>query len=129
MSTQIVFETHSLTEDNDRGRATGWLDGRLSERGRALARELGERRANDNIAAVFVSDLGRRLRGVIPELLPEAMHVNIGRPRTAAVGIAPHALKDEVAGEGLPGMPQQKLQKLILLQPQVDELAVPPGDT
>ncbi|KAB8140361.1 histidine phosphatase family protein [Chloroflexia bacterium SDU3-3] len=59
MTIQIVFETHSWSEDNDRGIATGWLDGRLSERGRALASELGARRRDDGITAVFTSDLGR----------------------------------------------------------------------
>ncbi len=59
MSVEIVFETHSISVDNERGIATGWLDGELSERGRRLAKELGERRRNDGIASVFVSDLGR----------------------------------------------------------------------
>jgi 2,3-bisphosphoglycerate-dependent phosphoglycerate mutase len=59
MAVEVVFETHSLSVDNERGVATGWLDGRLSERGRELARELGERRRSDGIAAVFTSDLGR----------------------------------------------------------------------
>jgi 2,3-bisphosphoglycerate-dependent phosphoglycerate mutase len=59
MGIQIVFETHSLSEDNENGIATGWHDGRLSERGRILARELGVRRRHDDIQAVFVSDLGR----------------------------------------------------------------------
>jgi alpha-ribazole phosphatase/probable phosphoglycerate mutase len=59
MGIQIVFETHSLSEDNDRGVATGWRDGRLSQRGRGLAGELGARRRNDGIQAVFTSDLGR----------------------------------------------------------------------
>ena len=59
MSIEIVFETHSTTEDNEAGRATGWLPGRLSEQGRAQARELGQRRAPDGIAAVFCSDLRR----------------------------------------------------------------------
>ena len=59
MAIQIVFETHSITEDNERGIATGWLPGRLSERGRAAARELGARRRNDSIEAVFTSDLRR----------------------------------------------------------------------
>jgi 2,3-bisphosphoglycerate-dependent phosphoglycerate mutase len=59
MSTEIVFETHSWSEDNDRGIATGWLPGRLSERGRELAAELGQRRGQDGIAAVFTSDLRR----------------------------------------------------------------------
>jgi 2,3-bisphosphoglycerate-dependent phosphoglycerate mutase len=56
---ELVFETHSTTEDNEAGRATGWLPGRLSPRGRAQARELGRRRAADGIATVFCSDLAR----------------------------------------------------------------------
>ena len=56
---ELVFETHSITEDNELGRATGWLPGRLSPRGRELARELGLRRRDDGIAAVFSSDLRR----------------------------------------------------------------------
>ena len=59
MALQIVFETHSISEDNENGIATGWRDGRLSERGRALAAELGARRRDDGIRAVFTSDLGR----------------------------------------------------------------------
>lgn len=59
MPTRILFETHSITEDNESGHATGWLPGRLSETGRELARELGERRRDDGIAAVFTSDLAR----------------------------------------------------------------------
>ena len=59
MSVEIVYETHSLSVDNERGIATRWLDGELSERGRELARELGERRRDDGIATVFASDLGR----------------------------------------------------------------------
>jgi broad specificity phosphatase PhoE len=60
----IVFETHSLTTDNEAGLATGWLDGQLSERGRALAGELGRRRRHDGIAAVFASNLGRAVETV-----------------------------------------------------------------
>lgn len=59
MSVSLVFETHSLTTDNEAGIATGWLPGQLSKAGRTLARELGERRRDDDIAAVFVSDLAR----------------------------------------------------------------------
>ena len=59
MSVEIVFETHALTEDNERGVATGWLPGRLSERGRENAAEMGRRRRHDGIAAVFASDLRR----------------------------------------------------------------------
>src|SRR5687767_11417282 len=59
MSIEIVYETHALTEDNERGIATGWLPGRLSERGRANAADMGRRRRDDGIAAVFTSDLHR----------------------------------------------------------------------
>ncbi len=54
---EIVYETHSTTTDNEAGIATGWLPGRLSERGRRQARELGERRRTGDFAAVFTSDL------------------------------------------------------------------------
>jgi broad specificity phosphatase PhoE len=59
MSIDIMFETHALSEDNERGIATGWLPGRLCERGRANAAEMGRRRRDDGIAAVFASDLRR----------------------------------------------------------------------
>lgn len=55
----LVYETHSLTVDNERGVATGWLPGELSAQGRELAAELGARRRNDGIDAVFTSDLRR----------------------------------------------------------------------
>ena len=59
MTVEIVFETHSLSTDNEAGIATGWLEGELSEEGRRLARQLGERRRNERIDAVFTSDLRR----------------------------------------------------------------------
>lgn len=59
MNVEVVFETHSTSEDNEAGIATGWLPGRLSAAGRDQARELGERRRDDGIAVVFTSDLGR----------------------------------------------------------------------
>lgn len=59
MPVEIVYETHSISVDNERGIATGWRDGELSEAGREQARMLGERRRNDGIAAVYTSDLGR----------------------------------------------------------------------
>lgn len=59
---QVVFETHSLSEDNDRGVATGWAGGKLSAQGEALARELGERRRTDAIHTVFTSDLYRAVQ-------------------------------------------------------------------
>jgi broad specificity phosphatase PhoE len=59
MAVELVYETHSITVDNEQGIATGWLPGALSEHGRELARALGERRRDDGIAAVYASDLRR----------------------------------------------------------------------
>ena len=59
MTVELVYETHSITEDNEAGIATGWLPGRLSDRGRRLAVELGDRRRDEDIAAVYTSDLAR----------------------------------------------------------------------
>jgi 2,3-bisphosphoglycerate-dependent phosphoglycerate mutase len=47
MTLKIVFETHAITTDNERGVATGWLAGRLSSRGREAATELGRGRIGD----------------------------------------------------------------------------------
>ncbi len=58
---EIVFETHSTSVDNERGVATGWLQGTLSQRGREQARQLGKRRRDDRISAVFTSDLARAI--------------------------------------------------------------------
>jgi broad specificity phosphatase PhoE len=59
MAVEVVYETHSTSVDNERGIATGWLDGELSESGREQASELGRRRRDDGIATVYASDLGR----------------------------------------------------------------------
>jgi broad specificity phosphatase PhoE len=59
---QLIYETHSITTDNESGHATGWLPGELSELGREQARLLGERRRD--VDAVFSSDLGRALETV-----------------------------------------------------------------
>ena len=64
MPIELVFETHSTTEDNENGIATGWLPGRLSPTGREQARQLGERRGNDGLAAIFTSDLARAVETV-----------------------------------------------------------------
>jgi broad specificity phosphatase PhoE len=59
MSIEIVYETHSTTEDSENGVATGWLPGHLSEAGIVSASILGQRRRDDGLAAIFVSDLAR----------------------------------------------------------------------
>lgn len=62
MTVELVYETHSITEDNEQGIATGWRPGRLSDQGRRLAVALGERRPADGFAAVYSSDLARALQ-------------------------------------------------------------------
>jgi broad specificity phosphatase PhoE len=62
MAVEIVYETHSVTTDNEAGIATGWLPGSLSAVGRRYAAELGERRRDDGIAVVFSSDLARAVQ-------------------------------------------------------------------
>jgi 2,3-bisphosphoglycerate-dependent phosphoglycerate mutase len=64
VSVAIVFETHSTSTDNEAGIATGWLQGELSVRGRSQAEELGARRGDDGIDAVFASDLRRAVETV-----------------------------------------------------------------
>lgn len=59
---RVVFETHSTTTDNEAGRATGWWPGELSATGREQAAELGARRRDDGLAAVFCSDLPRAVQ-------------------------------------------------------------------
>ena len=64
MSLRLVYETHAITTDNEAGIATGWLPGALSARGRETAAELGRRRRDDGIDAIYVSDLERALETV-----------------------------------------------------------------
>jgi 2,3-bisphosphoglycerate-dependent phosphoglycerate mutase len=73
---EIVFETHSLTVDNERGIATGCRGGVLSDRGRTLAAELGARRRDDAIDVVLCSDLARAV---------ETARIAFGRSDVAVV--------------------------------------------
>ncbi|GAA3210343.1 histidine phosphatase family protein [Nonomuraea helvata] len=57
MAVKLVYETHSITVDNETGIATGWLPGELSPRGRAEAVKLGARRREVDV--VYASDLRR----------------------------------------------------------------------
>jgi 2,3-bisphosphoglycerate-dependent phosphoglycerate mutase len=59
MSVQVIYETHSTSEDNEQGFATGWLGGTLAPVGREQARQLGRRRCDDGVDIVIASDLNR----------------------------------------------------------------------
>lgn len=74
---QIVYETHATTTDNEAGMATGWLPGELSEAGRAQARQLRERRGDDGIAAIYVSDLKRALDTVAIAFAAGALPIEV----------------------------------------------------
>ena len=64
MTTQVWFETHSTTLDNENARATGWWPGELSARGRNRATSLGVRIGDREPAAIFSSDLERAVQTV-----------------------------------------------------------------
>lgn len=59
---EIWYETHSISDDNERGIATGWLPGALSVRGRELAGERGPSWRERGVQAVFSSDLNRAIQ-------------------------------------------------------------------
>jgi 2,3-bisphosphoglycerate-dependent phosphoglycerate mutase len=61
-SVVIVFESHGASLDNEAGLASGWFDVGLSATGEEQARGLGVRRRDDDLAAVFCSDLTRAFR-------------------------------------------------------------------
>ena len=64
MPIEIGFITHELTEDNEAGRATGWLPGRLSAKGRQNAARIAERTVCQGIDTIFTSDLARAVETV-----------------------------------------------------------------
>ncbi len=59
---KITYFVHSITEDNEKGLATGWLPGKLSEEGVGRALELKEAMSDRHFDAVFCSDLERAIQ-------------------------------------------------------------------
>lgn len=84
MAVDLVYETHQWSTDNESGRATGWLDGRLSERGIAECARLRERRRSADV--VVCSDLRRAVEtaevafgGLLPIVMdPRLREVDLG---------------------------------------------------
>lgn len=64
--TQIYLARHGETEWNAGGRVQGWLDSKLTERGRRQAEALAARLALLPVQAVYVSDLSRALDTAAP---------------------------------------------------------------
>lgn len=58
---KLTYFVHSITEDNERGIATGWLDGQLSNEGIKRAKLLADQISHISFDAVFCSDLKRSI--------------------------------------------------------------------
>lgn len=59
---KITYFVHSITEDNEKGLATGWMQGKLSKEGVKRALGLRQDLSNRNFDAVFCSDLDRAIQ-------------------------------------------------------------------
>lgn len=59
---RIIFESHSTTFDNEADLSSGHNDVALSPLGEKQAKELGERRKNEEFDAIFCSDLQRSFK-------------------------------------------------------------------
>lgn len=59
---KITYFVHSITEDNEKGLATGWMQGKLSNEGIKRATELRQDLSNRDFDAVFCSDLERAIQ-------------------------------------------------------------------
>src|SRR3989344_2825175 len=62
MAVTIIFETHATSVDNESHHASGHYDVALSELGIKQAREFRGRYKDDDLAAIFCSDLQRSYR-------------------------------------------------------------------
>lgn len=70
---QVVFETYSISDDNEAGRASGWNHSWLSPGGRQLAAELGRRRRDDGETVRIAFDAGEPPLFLDWRLTPEAV--------------------------------------------------------
>lgn len=59
MSVKITYFVHGTTTDNEKGLATGWLNGELSQKGIEQAKELGNFVQDKHFDVIFCSDLKR----------------------------------------------------------------------
>lgn len=57
----ITYFVHGTTTDNEKGLATGWAQGELSEKGIEQSEKLGRLIAEKNFDVVFCSDLKRAI--------------------------------------------------------------------
>jgi broad specificity phosphatase PhoE len=83
---RILLARHGETVFNVEGRWQGQSDSPLTERGLAQARELGRALANDPIAAVYSSDLGRAMHTAREVARPHGLEV-IPEPRLREIDV------------------------------------------
>lgn len=58
---KITYFVHSITKDNERGVASGWLEAELSEEGIKRIKKLPELISDDSFEVIFPSDLKRAI--------------------------------------------------------------------
>lgn len=61
MTVTITYFVHGTTTDNETHLATGWLPGKLSEKGKQQAADLARQAADKHFDIVFCSDLQRAI--------------------------------------------------------------------
>lgn len=59
---KITYFVHSITKDNERGIATGWLDAELSDEGIKRIKQLPELVSDDSFEVIYPSDLSRAVQ-------------------------------------------------------------------
>lgn len=58
---EVTYFVHGTTTDNEQDLATGWLPGKLSEKGKEQAKQLGQQVSGKHFDVVFCSDLQRAI--------------------------------------------------------------------
>ena len=97
----ITYFVHGTTADNEKGIATGWLPGELSETGRQQAEKLGKRIAGQQFDAIFCSDLKRAVESTGLTFDSGRDITQDKRLREANYGSwngGPHSFKDNMEG-------------------------------
>jgi broad specificity phosphatase PhoE len=103
---RILLARHGETEFNVTGRWQGQGNSPLTERGLAQARELGRALAEDPVAAIYSSDLGRALQTAYEVAAPHGLGVQVDpRLREIDVGAWTGKNKAEIEAE-YPGGPR-----------------------
>jgi probable phosphoglycerate mutase len=103
---RILLARHGETHFNVAGRWQGQSDSSLTDRGLAQARELGRALADDPVAAVYSSDLGRAMQTAREVAAPHNLEVR-AEPRLREIDVGEWAGKNHAEIEAaFPGGPE-----------------------